>query len=408
MSASNEMYTFSNRGKKITYSLMGIGLILTIVGLFTGCLKDDSHLQQTRLWSNLLVNGFFFFAIGLGALFFLALQYATEAAWGTVLKRIFEAVMTYMPVGAGVLVCVFLASSFQDEGLYHWMHTGVTDPNSHHYDEIIAGKSAYLNLTFFWVRALVYLGTYFIFMWWFRKRSMEEEIQGSVAFHLTNYRRAALFLVFFAVFSSTQAWDWLMSLDTHWYSTLFGWYTFAGMWVSAIIVFIMITLYLKSKGMLEYVNESHLHDLGKWMFAISFLWSYLFFFQYMLIWYANIPEEVTYYQFRYEHYKTIYFLMFVINFALPMVILMSRDAKRNPKILIGIGSIIFVGHWLDVYVMVMPATMKEMWQFSYMEVGMFLFFLGGFIFVVMNALSKRPLTVSDKHPYLEESIHHHT
>jgi hypothetical protein len=237
---------------------------------------------------------------------------------------------------------------------------------------------------------------------------MLEEMQGSVEFHLTNYRRAALFLVFFAVFSSTSAWDWLMSLDTHWYSTLYGWYTFAGMWVSSIIVFIMIALYLKSKGQLEYVNESHLHDLGKWMFAISFLWSYLFFFQYMLIWYANIPEEVTYYQFRYEHYKTIYFLMFCINFALPMVILMSRDAKRNPKILIGIGSIIFIGHWLDVFVMVMPATMKEMWQFGAMEVGMFLLFLGIFIFVVLNALSKRPLTVSAKHPYLEESINHHT
>lgn len=407
MSASTDMYTFSSRGKRLTYILMAVGLISTIIGFFTGCLKNTDA-QQTRFWSNLLVNGFFFFAIGLGALFFLALQYATEAAWGTVLKRIFEAVMTYMPVGAAVLVIVFLASAFQDEGLYHWMHKGVTDPNSHHYDEIIAGKGAYLNQPFFWVRTLVYLGTYFIFMRYFRKRSMQEEMQGSVEFHLTNYRRAALFLVFFAVFSSTSAWDWLMSLDTHWYSTLYGWYTFAGMWVSAIIVFIMITLYLKSKGQLENVNESHLHDLGKWMFAISFLWSYLFFFQYMLIWYANIPEEVTYYQFRYEHYKTIYFLMFVINFALPMVILMSRDAKRNPKILIGIGSIIFIGHWLDVYVMVMPATMKEYWQFGAMEIGMFLLFLGLFIFVVLNALSKRPLTVSKKHPYLEESIHHNT
>ncbi|HYG51439.1 MAG TPA: quinol:cytochrome C oxidoreductase, partial [Flavobacteriales bacterium] len=256
-------------------------------------------------------------------------------------------------------------------------------------------------------RTIVYIGTYMIFLMAFKKRSRQEDLEGGTRIHFINYKKGALFLVFFAVFSSTQAWDWLMSLDTHWYSTLFGWYTFAGMWVSAIIVFIMITLYLKSKDKLEHVNESHLHDLGKWMFAISFLWSYLFFFQYMLIWYANVPEEITYYQFRYENYKAIYWIMFVINFTLPMVILMSRDAKRNPKILIGIGSIIFVGHWLDVFVMVMPATMFKNWQFSWMEIGMFLLFLGAFIFVVLRALSKQPLSVKH-HPYLEESMNHHT
>lgn len=404
MSASNT-YTFSNRGKNLTYALVGVGLICTILGFFTG--YGDAELNNTRFWANLLVNGFFFFAIGLGALFFLALQYATEAAWGTVLKRVFEAVMSFLPVGALVLVIVFLAGSFHQHGLYHWMHEGVTDPSSHHYDEIIAGKSAYLNQPFFWIRTIVYLATYMIFMMAFKKRSRLEDEQGGTKLHFVNYKKGALFLVFFAVFSSTSAWDWLMSLDTHWYSTLYGWYTFAGMWVSAIIVFIMITLYLKSKNKMETVNESHLHDLGKWMFAISFLWSYLFFFQYMLIWYANIPEEVTYYQFRYENYKTIYFLMFLINFALPMLILMSRDAKRNPKILIGIGSIIFVGHWLDVFVMVMPATMYEFWQFSFMEVGMFLFFLGIFVHVVLRSLAKAPLSVKH-HPYLEESINHHT
>lgn len=405
MSASNNMYTFSKRGKNITYALLGVGIVSTIIGCFTGC--GDSEVQNTRFWANLLVNGFFFFAIGLGALFFLALQYATEAGWGTVLKRVFEAVMMFLPIGAIVLIIVFAAGTFHVHGLYHWMHDGVTDPNSHHYDEIIAGKSAYLNQPFFWVRTLVYLGTYMIFMLAFKKRSRQEDIEGGTRIHFINYKKGALFLVFFAVFSSTSSWDWLMSLDTHWYSTLYGWYTFAGMWVSAIIVFIMITLYLKSKSQLENVNESHLHDLGKWMFAISFLWSYLFFFQYMLIWYANIPEEVTYYQFRYENYKTIYWIMFVINFSLPMLILMSRDAKRNPKILIGIGSIIFIGHWLDVFVMVMPATMFENWQFGALEIGMFLTFLGLFIHVVLRALSKAPLAVKN-HPYLEESIHHNT
>jgi hypothetical protein len=404
MSDSNT-YTLSKRGTNIIYALIGVGLVSTIIGCFTGC--TEGEMQHQRFWANLLVNGFFFFAIGLGALFFLALQYATEAGWGTVLKRVFEAVASYLPVGAAVIVIVLLAGQFHVHGLYHWMHEGVMDPTSHHYDEIIANKSAYLNPTFFWGRTIVYLGVYMLFLMAFKKRSKLEDLEGGMKIHFINYKKGALFLVFFAVFSSTQSWDWLMSLDTHWYSTLFGWYTFAGMWVSAVIVFIMITLYLKSKDKLENVNESHLHDLAKWMFAISFLWSYLFFFQYMLIWYANIPEEITYYQFRYENYKAIYWIMFIINFSLPMVILMSRDAKRNPKILIGIGSIIFIGHWLDVFVMVMPATMFKNWQFGAMEIGMFLFFLGLFLFVVLRALSKSPLSVKH-HPYLEESINHHT
>lgn len=403
MSASNNMYTFSNRGKNITYALVGVGLVSMVLGFFTGCEGVD---QNARFWANLLVNGFFFFAIGLGALFFIALQYATEAAWGTVLKRVFEAVMAFLPIGAGILVVVFAAGAAHVHGLYHWMHDGVMDPNSHHYDELIAGKGAYLNQPFFWIRTIVYLGTYIIFMIAFKKRSRMEDQVGGTQVHFKNYKKGALFLVFFAVFSSTSAWDWLMSLDTHWYSTLFGWYTFAGMWVSFIIITIMITLYLKSKNLMENVNESHLHDLGKWMFAISFLWSYLFFFQFMLIWYSNIPEEVTYYQYRFENYRTLYFLMFVINFALPMLILMSRDAKRNPKILIGIGSIIFIGHWLDVFVMVMPATMFDKWQFGALEIGMFLFFLGLFLHVVLRALAKDPLEVKS-HPYLEESINHH-
>ena len=393
-------FTFSQRAKNITFVLMGLGLVGTVVGT----LMEQEHANQ-RFWANLLVNGFFFFAIGLGALFFLALQYATEAAWGTVLKRVFEAVMSFLPIGAAVLIIVFAAGALHQHHLYHWMAEGVTDPSSEHYDEIIAGKSAYLNQPFFWVRTLVYIGTYLIFMYAFRKRSLLEDQVGGTEIHFKNYKRGALFLVFFAVFSSTSAWDWLMSLDAHWYSTLYGWYTFAGMWVSTIIVFIVLSLYLKSKNHLHEVNENHMHDLGKWMFAISFLWSYLYFFQYMLIWYANIPEEVTYFQYRNEHYKSIYYIMFLINFALPMVLLMSRDAKRNPKFLIGIGSIIFLGHWFDVFVMVMPATMYSHWHYGILEISMFLFFVGLLIHVVLRKLTQAPLVVKH-HPYLEESIHH--
>jgi hypothetical protein len=245
---------------------------------------------------------------------------------------------------------------------------------------------------------------------WFRKKSLEMDgLTGEslVRTHLLTYRRGALFLVFFAVFSSTLAWDWLMSIDAHWFSTLYGWYVFSGMWVSAMITGVVMVLYLKRKGYLPQVNNSHIHDMGKWVFAVSFLWSYLYFSQFMLIWYSNIPEEVTYFQSRINDHPWLTWVVFGINFALPMALLMSRDAKRNPRFLIGVGALIFIGHWLDVNMMVMPGAAGHDFHhgIELLDAGMFVLFLGAFIRVVLGTLAKAPLTPVN-HPYLEESVHH--
>lgn len=236
-------------------------------------------------------------------------------------------------------------------------------------------------------------------------RSLEEDRIGGTAIHFTNYKKGALFLVFFAVFSSTSAWDWIMSIDAHWFSTLFGWYVFAGMWCSTMVVLVTLTLYLKKQGYLNKVNENHIHDLGKWTFATSFLWSYLWFSQFMLIWYANIPEEVTYYVTRIQDFKLLYFGMFFINFAFPMLLLMSRDAKRHAGILTAVGVIIFAGHWVDAYLMVMGGSMGKHAYIGALEIGMALLFLGFFIRVILTNLTKAPL-MPVNHPFLDESIHH--
>lgn len=398
-------FTFSNKAKRFTYILMGVGLLGTIVGALTGDMVEGN-----RFWVNLFTNGFFFFAIALGALFFLALQYATETAWAVLVKRVFEGVMSFLPIGSIVLLIVFLVGSLHGHHIFHWMDGNLYepllengDPNPE-YDSIIAGKAAYLNQPFFWIRTLVYIATFLIFARFFRKQSLLEDQVGGVDLHKKNYKRSGLFMVLFAVFSTTLSWDWIMSIDTHWFSTLFGWYVFSGMWVSAIIFITLLVFYLKKRGYLPQVNESHIHDLGKWMFALSFLWSYLWFSQFLLIWYSNIPEEVTYYVTRIEEFKVPFFMMFVINFALPMLILMSRDSKRNYTFLTVVGLIVFIGHWLDVYLMIAPGSLFH-WYFGLLEVGMFVFFLGLFIYVVLTTLTKAPLTPAS-HPYLEESIHH--
>tara|TARA_B100001059_G_C17814109_1_gene574059 strand:+ start:1323 stop:2510 length:1188 start_codon:yes stop_codon:yes gene_type:complete len=384
--------------KRNSLILLCVGLLLTLIGVLTGY-KD--HHFSTRLLTNGLIDTFYFFAMGLGALFFLALAYATETGWYAAVKKVIEAVAGFIPYGIGLMGFVLLVITILDGAhIYSWM-----DPEIIAHDPIVQGKTAYLNPTFFWIRTITYFAVYIIFLRGYQKRSIAEDKLGGTDFHFQNYKKGAMFLVYFAVFSSTSSWDWLMSIDVHWFSTLFGWYTFAGMWCTTMVVLIMVTLYLKKHGYLEKVNDHHIHDLGKWTFATSFLWSYLWFSQFMLIWYANIGEESIYYIMRIENYKNLYFGMFIINFAFPMLILMSRDAKRNAGILVFIGFIILIGHWLDVYIMVTGGTLGSTWHIGALEIGMALTVMSLFIMVILRNLTKSPLTPVN-HPFLDESVHH--
>jgi len=408
---NNSNYTFTKKTKNITIGLMVIGLITLIAGFLTdhapeGVSHEEYH--HTRIWANLLVNGWFFMGIALLATFFMALQYVAEVAWSVAVKRVYEAVSSYLPVGAVIMFLILLAGQFHVHHLYHWMDPEVINPESPKYDEVIANKHGYFTPWFFWLRTIAYLVIWNLFQRGFIKRSLEEDLQGGTALHFKNMAKGAMFLVFFAVTSSTAAWDWMMSIDVHWFSTMYGWYSFAGMWISAMITIILFVLFLKRKGYLPQVNDSHIHDLGKWVFAVSFLWSYLWFCQFMLIWYTNIPEETIYFQERLHDfgYMGLMWTVFVLNFVFPMILLMSRDAKRNYFFLTIVGCIIFVGHWLDVFMMVMPGTVNGAWHLGWVEIGIALGFLGLLLFTINRALTKAPLMVQ-KHPYLDETIHHH-
>ena len=368
------------------------------------------HQQQNMPWSNLMVSTFFFLAIALGALFFMAVQYAAQVGWSAVLLRIMEAISSFLWIPVLILFVIILTGAFHIGGnhIWHWMAEGISDPASENYDSIIAGKTAYLNNTFFIARALVYVLGWLGAGWLLRRMALRMD-SGSVDAN-NQWRKmrnlSAGFLVFFAVTSSTSAWDWIMSIDTHWFSTLFGWYTFATMFVSALTAITLITVYLKKEGYLPDVNMSHIHDMGKFMFAFSVFWTYLWFSQFMLIWYSNIPEEVTYYMARFGEYKGIFFTMVALNFLFPILVLMSRDSKRNFGFLLVTGLVIIFGHWLDVFIMVMPGTVGSLWTIGLVQIGTLLGFAGLFMFVVFTALSKKPLMIK-RHPMYIESTHHH-
>ena len=402
----NLNFSVPSRAKMVSYILMGIGLLSIIISLLVDKPHEpDPHYHQTRAWANIFINTFFFMSISLAAAFFLGLQYAAEAGWATTVKRIIEAVSWFMPWGLSLMLLYFILGQLHVHHIYLWM-----DPTVVESDPLIKAKIGYFGL-FWWVRTFAYITLWLMFTYRLRKNSIDADnldTAGSNAMHLKNVKLSAWFMVVFAVTSSTSSWDWVMSIDIHWFSTLFGWYLFAGMWVSAITFMILLIVWLKKLGYMEFVTESTIHDMGKWMFAISFLWTYLYFSQFMLIWYSNIPEEVIYFQTRWENYKALMWTVLFVNFAFPMILLMSRDSKRNFWFLTIVGSIIFVGHWLDIVMVVMPGTVGHHWTgMSWMEFGVFFGFLGLFILVVLNNLSKRPLLVKN-HPFLDEAINHHT
>ena len=411
MEFKNQYFQFPTKLKNLSIILMAIGVLATIGGyIYYNSLMHhgaEGHHATNQVWSNLLVNSFYFMGVSLAALFFLIIQYIAKAGWAIGVRRIQEAITAFLPVGAVLMFIVFLAGAFHQHHIYHWMAEGITDPLSENYDEVIDGKSGYLNVPFFLLRAVVYFGVWVFIRNWFRKASLREDEAGyTVKGYRQEVRMAAIFTVFYAVTSSTSAWDWLMSIDTHWFSTMYGWYVFAGTFVSSFIVTIIIILYLHSEDLATHINENHLHDLAKFMFAFSVFWTYVWFSQFMLIWYANIPEEVTYFQDRFSNYKALFFINLLINFILPFFTLIMRAAKRNHFILGIVCAIIFFGHWLDVFLIVTPGVMKADWHFGIVEIGMFVGFTGLFSYVVLNSLSKASLAPKNN-PYFIESITHH-
>jgi len=412
MNTDNLKFTVPSKARMASFILMGIGFI-SIIAMFAldkGNEAEHYH-AGTRAWSNVFAGSFFFMALALGAAFFLGLQYAAEAGWATTIKRVIEAVAMYLPWGLSFMMLLFiLGQFFHAHHIYHWMTPGIADPANANFDSVIAEKIGYFGW-FWWLRTILYMVSWYWFTMKLRNNSIAAdklEIDVNNSYHWKNVKLGAWFMVLFAVTSSTSSWDWLMSIDTHWFSTLFGWYVFSGMWISALVAITVLIIWLKKLGYMEFVTESTIHDMGKWMFAISFLWTYLYFSQFMLIWYSNIPEEVIYFQTRWESYKALMWTVLFVNFAFPMIMLMSRDCKRNFFFLMFVGTIIFVGHYLDLIMIVMPGTVGHAWTgLSWMEFGNFFFFLGLFIFVVLNALAKVPLRVKN-HPYLQESLHHST
>ena len=300
---------------------------------------------------------------------------------------------------------------FFNHDLFHWTHEDLYDKASAHYDALLDGKKAYLNFPFFLIRTVVYFSVWFMFWKILRNFSIQEDLTGDVKFHNKSIAWSAGFLVFFGASESMAAWDWLMSTDPHFFSTMYGWYVFASWFVSGLALITLIVVTLKDNGYLSFINENHLHDLGKFVFAFSVFWTYIWFEQFLLIYYANIPEEVGYFvqRLKTDAYTPIFFITLIINFAFPFLSLMTRNAKRQGLILKVVCIGIICGHWLDFYMMITPPILGQDGgldvKFLFVELGMTMIFASVFLFTILTALSKVGL-VAKNHPMLRESEHH--
>ncbi len=424
----DEQYVFLTKTRNRALLAIGAGVLLIILGAIllaagVGVHHDAADQGQaigenayavpehafhwtTRLWANIWLNNVYFTGLAVIGVFFVAIQYAAQAGWSSVLLRIPQAFGYFLPVTAVIMLVVFLIANHD---LFHWTHHELYDKNSPQYDEILAGKHGFLNVPFFLIRMVIYFALWIGCFFALRRQSLREDLEGGLGNYNRSMTTSVVFLIFFAITSVTAAWDWVMSIDSHWFSTMFGWYMFASWFVAGLAAITLVVINLKQAGYLKMVNANHLHDLGKFMFAFSIFWTYVWFAQFMLIWYANISEETIYFEERLNGYGGIYrpvfFLNIIINFAFPFLVLMTRDAKRHMIFLKIVCCAIIGGHWLDFYMMIMPGTVGENGGFGPLEFGVVALYAGAFALVVGTFLAKAPL-VPRNHPMLEESMHH--
>jgi hypothetical protein len=406
--------------KKWTYGLIGAGLIALLYGVIAfhpmTAPAHGENVNSTRFWAVLLQNSVYWLLVVNASMFFICVTTMAMGGWQVALRRVPEAISSVVPILGIITFVILMAIVWGGRAdIYMWL-----DKEAVAKDHILNGKKGFLNPMFFTAWSFIT-----IFLWWLlgrkmRSMSLKSDAEGPMDYPTAkkwiwnNTVYASLFtIVFTLTVASTIPWIWLMSIDAHWYSTMYSWYTFASTFVSGMSLIAIFVIYLKNRGQLEYVTEEHLHDIGKFMFAFSIFWTYLWFSQYMLIWYSNQPEETKYFIQRIGTaeqvgpYRGLFFLNLILNFICPILILMKKGSKRNWTLVTFMAVLIIFGHWIDFYQMVMPGTLHDKAQLMPFEFGIACLFIGLIMWGVGRYLGKNSL-LAKNHPFLKESMIHHT
>jgi hypothetical protein len=364
-----------------------------VVTLLAGAL-----LEPQRTWANLLLAGSYVLGLSLAGLVFVALHYVCGASWSTAFRRVPEAMAALLPWAAAPFGLILAVSPW----LYPWFES------THGGQPSMWFKELWLSPAFFVARSLLYLAAWIAFALAIVRASRRQDADGDERHTRGNARLAAAFLVVFGVTFWLASYDWIMSLEPHWYSTMFGVYQFAGLLPSGLAMITILVIWLEKLGPLRGVlNEEHLHDLGKLLFAFSTFWMYIWFCQYMLIWYANIPEETAHYVRRlHGFWEPAFLLNFLLNWGVPFLVLLHVPAKRSRGMLLKVCWVILVGRWVDLYLMILPAIAGEQPVFGVWEIGWMLGAAGLFFLALFHVLAKAN-AVPVRDPFLAESLTYH-
>ncbi len=387
MDTMNDKLIVPQKFKNLLFGMIGIGVISMAAGFV---------LDPQRAWANYLLNNYYFVSLAIGAAFFGAIQYIAQAGWSSAFKRIPEAMASYLPVAA----VFFLLMYFGMHTIFHWSEAGITKT-----DELIAHKSPYLNIPFFFLRVILFFGLWIVMVRLLRKISLKEDEVGGMEHFYKSEKYSKIFIFIIAISFTLFAIDMIMSLEPHWYSGIFAAKSFIAAFLHAATVITLIVIILNKIGHLPMLNRSHLHDYSRYIFMLSIVWGYFNFAEFMIIWYGNLPEETAYFVNRSGGaFGVLFFANIILNWFIPFLFLMPRMTSRSKVFILPVIVVLMIGQYTELYYYIWPDVVHEV-KFGIIEIGTYLGFLGLFTLVVTNTLTKASL-VPRNHPYLEESIYH--
>lgn len=361
--------------KKFAYGLTIIGLLLVLIAYIS---------EPTRSAFNNIILLMFVTSIGLGSLFLVAIEYLSGAVWSTPFRRVAEILASTLLILPILAIPIY----FNLHDIYHWMHHEAVMT-----DELLKSKAPYLNQTFFTIRILIYFIVWILFYWILTRNSRKQDKNKDQKLTKINIRLSALFLPFFGITITFSAIDWLMSLEPHWFSTIFGVYYFAGTFLSALAFITFLVVYFHEKGMfVSGIVSDHYYSFGALLYGFVNFWAYIAFSQFLLIWYANLPEETFWFLNRWEGSWLVFSIIFIfIHFLIPFFALVSQPAKTNASRLKFMSIWILIAHFLDIYWLVMPTFSPDGILFSWIEIGFLLLAFGLIMIVFLISADKQNL-----------------
>ena len=373
----------------------GRAVLKAVALLSAAAFAAGLRLAPQGAWGSLLLADVFLLSLALAGAVFVALNYLSSSGWATLFRRVPEAMTGALLAGAALTAVLLLGT----RTLYPWAGPEAAA------DPVLAGKAAWLNRPFFSLRAAAYLALWIALARTLVRRSRLQDASKDPALTARNVGQSALFLVVFAATFTLATIDWLMSLEPRWFSTIYPWYVFSGLFVSGIAGLTALLIALRRRGAYPELNRHHLHDLGKYLFAFSVFWAYLWFSQFLLIWYSNIPEETVHYVLRLSPgWRVLFWLNPLANFAVPFFVLLTVKRKSSERILLAACAVILAGHVLDLHMLIMPSIPgpRPLWLEADVLAGAAALFLLSF-----DADFARAGAVPSADPYLSESLHHH-